>query len=85
MTTALYSGSFDPVTYGHLDVIARAAVLFDRLVVAVGVHHAKTALFSEEERIAMLRASTDEIAARIGRPIEISPFSGLVVDAARDA
>ncbi len=45
MTTAIYTGSFDPVTYGHLDVIGRAARLFGHLVVAVGAHHAKKALF----------------------------------------
>ncbi|WP_181706941.1 pantetheine-phosphate adenylyltransferase [Chthonobacter rhizosphaerae] len=85
MKTALYSGSFDPVTFGHVDVIRRAARLFDRLVVAMGVHHAKKALFSAEERVAMLRAVVDPIAADTGTPIEIVTFDGLVVDAARAA
>lgn len=85
MTTALYSGSFDPPTYGHLDVIERASRLFGRVVVAVGVHHAKKALFSADERIGMLDRAVGEIAARTGGTIEIRTFDGLVVEAAREA
>jgi pantetheine-phosphate adenylyltransferase len=85
MTTALYSGSFDPVTFGHLDVIARAARLFDRLVVAVGAHHSKSGLFQVDERVEMLRAATHGFATASARPVEIVTFHGLLVDAARDA
>lgn len=82
MTTALYSGSFDPPTLGHVGIIRRGAALFDRLVVAVGAHHAKAGLFPVSERIGMLA----EIAAGIapGR-IDVVSFDGLVVEAARKA
>jgi pantetheine-phosphate adenylyltransferase len=85
MTRALYSGSFDPVTFGHLDVVGRAARIFPELVVAVGVHHSKKALFGEAERIAMLESAVAPIAASTGCRIEVRPFSGLVVDAVREA
>lgn len=85
MTTALYSGSFDPVTVGHLDVIARAARLFDRLVVAVGAHHSKSAIFTPAERVAMLEAAVAPVAAATASRIEVTTFSGLVVEAARSA
>ena len=83
MRTALYSGSFDPVTFGHVDVITRASRLFERLVVAVGVHHAKKALFGEGDRIEMLETVAREISAATGGSIEIVTFDGLVVEAAR--
>ena len=73
--TAIYSGTFDPVTLGHLDVIRRAANLFDRLVVAVAVAHHKNTLFSLDERIALLQASLSDEAN-----IEVVSFEGLVVD-----
>lgn len=85
MKTALYSGSFDPVHLGHVDVVRRAARLFDRVVLAIGVHHAKAGLLSPEDRAAMLRAVADPITAETGTPIEIVTFDGLVVDAARAA
>lgn len=84
MTVALYSGSFDPVTYGHLDIVERAARLFDGLIVAVGTHHSKSGLFDAEARIAMLTEAIRPIAVRTGRSIAVSPFSGLVVEAARE-
>jgi pantetheine-phosphate adenylyltransferase len=79
------SGSFDPVTNGHLDVIARAARMVDRLVVGIGVHPGKTPLFSADERIAMLEAETDPIAASSGCAIAIVTFANLTVDAAKAA
>ena len=84
MTTALYAGSFDPVTYGHLDVIERASRLFDRLFVAVGIHHEKKGEFDAAEREAMLRELVVPIAARTGGLIEVVVFSGLVVEVARE-
>jgi len=81
--TIFYAGSFDPVTFGHLDLIARAARLFDRVVVGVGVHHGKKPLFADAERVSLLR---DEI-ARLGLAgsgaAEVVTFDNLVVDAAR--
>lgn len=78
-----YSGSFDPVTLGHMDVIARAARMVDRLAIGIGVHPAKTPLFSGEERIAMLSEETKSIARKTGTVIEISTFDDLAVAAAR--
>lgn len=75
---ALFPGSFDPITSGHVDLIRRATRLFDRVVVAVLVNPAKTGLFAVDERLDLLR----EVCAGMGR-VEIDSFSGLVVDYAR--
>ena len=83
--TGFTSGSFDPVTNGHLDVIARAARMVDALVIGIGVHPGKTPLFSADERIAMLEAETAPIADAAGCKIEIVTFANLTVDAARAA
>ena len=77
-----YSGSFDPVTLGHTDVVARAARLVDRLVIGIGVNPGKAALFSDTERIEMLCTETRAIAKATGTAIEIVTFAGLAVDAA---
>ena len=76
--TAVCPGSFDPVTYGHLDVIARAASRFDRLVVACTQNLGKKGLFGVDERIALLEAVTGDL-----DNIEIAPFDGLLVDFCR--
>ena len=78
MSNALYPGSFDPVTLGHLDLIARGAALFGRLVVAVADNPRKNAVFTAAERVAMLRRHTK----RHGN-VEVVSFSGLVVDYAK--
>ncbi len=79
--TAFYAGSFDPITSGHLDIIRRGLLLFDGLVVGVGVHHGKTPMFSGADRVAMIE---DEI-VRLGAAdrARAVTFSGLAVDAAR--
>ncbi|MGD0763696.1 MAG: pantetheine-phosphate adenylyltransferase [Roseiarcus sp.] len=82
---AFYSGSFDPLTNGHLDVIARATALCDRLVVGVGTNPNKTALFSIEERLAMIRDAAAPAAKRVGCALETIAFSGLAIEAARAA
>lgn len=75
MRIFVYPGSFDPVTYGHLDIIDRAAKICDKLIVAVLVNRSKTPVFTVEERVSFLRDSLN------GRPnIEIATFSGLLVD-----
>jgi pantetheine-phosphate adenylyltransferase len=79
-----YPGSFDPVTLGHSDVIARACRLVDKLVIGIGVHDAKKPMFSADERIAMLEAETKPIAASTGTAIAIATFTGLAVAAAHD-
>jgi len=73
---AIYPGSFDPVTYGHLDLIERAARLFPRLVVAVVGNPSKQAMFTTEERVALLEAEV----APLGPGIEVEAFDGLLVD-----
>lgn len=78
-----YSGTFDPVTLGHTDVIARAATLVDRLVIGIGVHETKKPMFSAGERAELLMHETREIARRVGTAIDIVTFSNLVVDAAK--
>ncbi|MGQ0671331.1 MAG: pantetheine-phosphate adenylyltransferase [Hyphomicrobium sp.] len=83
--TGFLSGTFDPVTLGHTDVIGRAAALVDRLVIGIGVHPAKKPLFTGEERVTMLSAETRAIAKRTGTKIEIVTFATLVVTAAGEA
>lgn len=78
-----YSGSFDPVTFGHTDVIARACRLVDKLVIGIGVHAEKKPLFNAQERIDMLAAETGEIAKATGTAIEIATFDNLAVDTAK--
>ncbi len=78
-----YSGSFDPVTLGHTDVIERACRLVEKLVIGIGVHPAKSPLFSADERIDMLNVETKTIAHATGTDIEIVTFSSLAIEAAR--
>jgi pantetheine-phosphate adenylyltransferase len=78
---AFYSGSFDPVTLGHMDLIERGLRLFDKIVVGIGVHHGKKPLFSADERIAMLKAEIAGLGAA-GARVEVVTFDNLVVDAA---
>ena len=85
LRTGFYSGSFDPVTLGHTDVIARAATLVDRLVIGIGVHPAKQPMFSAAERVQMLTDETRAIARKTGTVIEIETFDNLAVDAAAAA
>lgn len=82
--TGLYPGTFDPVTNGHLDVIARAARLVDRLVVGVAINAGKGPLFPLDERVALVKAETDRIAARTGCDVVVMPFTGLLVGFARE-
>ncbi len=75
MRIAVCPGSFDPVTYGHVDIVTRAAALFDKVIVAVLVNDSKRSLFSVDERIEMLRQAATEMAA-----VDVRTFSGLLVD-----
>ncbi|MBB5762332.1 pantetheine-phosphate adenylyltransferase [Methylorubrum rhodesianum] len=81
--TALYAGSFDPVTNGHLDVVRQACRLVPRLVLAIGVHPGKAPLFSAEERAALLRETCGPLAAAEGASLEVVTFDDLAVSAAR--
>ena len=80
-----YSGSFDPITHGHTDAIARALALVDELVIGIGVHHGKVPLFTADERIAMVEAETKPLARKHGGVIRVVTFDNLVVEAARAA
>ena len=79
MITAVYPGSFDPATYGHLDVIKRASISFDHVVVGVLNNSAKSPLFSVEERVNIIRGVTRQLAN-----VEVRPFSGLTINFARE-
>ncbi len=83
--TALYAGSFDPVTNGHLDVVRHTVRLADRLVLAVGVNPGKAPLFSADERLAMLQEICAPLAREAKCELQCVTFSGLVVEAARKA
>ena len=80
---ALYPGSFDPVTNGHLDVVRHAVGLCDRLVVAIGVHPGKKPLFSVEERLEMLQEVFGPVAAKAGCAFDCITFDDLAVTAAQ--
>ncbi len=80
---ALFPGSFDPVTNGHLDVVRQAARLADRLVLAIGSHPGKTPLFTVEERLDMLEQTCGPVARAAGYELRWTTFSDLVVAAAR--
>lgn len=75
MTRAVCPGSFDPVTLGHLDIIGKAALLFDEVVVAVGVNPSKNRLFGPEERVDMLQRATADLPG-----VRVAGFTGLVTD-----
>ncbi len=79
MLRAVYPGSFDPVTYGHLDIIKRAASLVDELIVGVLNNNAKTPLFSIEERVKMLEEVTKDLSN-----VKAVPFEGLLIDFAEE-
>ncbi len=79
MKTAIYPGSFDPVTLGHYDIIERSSQIFDRLIVGVLNNSAKSPLFSVEERVKMLKDVTKELPN-----VEVKSFNGLLIDFARE-
>lgn len=78
MNAAIYPGSFDPLTLGHLDIIKRASIMFDELTVSVLDNKAKNALFSVEERVSILKEVVKDLPN-----VEVDSFSGLLVDYAR--
>jgi pantetheine-phosphate adenylyltransferase len=82
---ALFAGSFDPMTNGHLDVVRSSVPMVDRLVLAVGIHPGKVPLFATEERIAMLEEVCAPVARAAGCQIAVSTFADLVVTATRRA
>lgn len=78
MRKAIYPGSFDPITIGHLDVLQRTVGIFDEVVVGVALDNSKASLFSLDERVALLRDATRKI-----KHVQVKPFEGLLVDFAR--
>ena len=79
MSIAVYPGSFDPVTYGHIDIIERSAKVFDKLIVAVLVNSAKKPLFTTQEKVDMICKATSHL-----DNVEVVSFSGLLVDFAKE-
>jgi len=82
---ALYPGSFDPVTNGHLDVVRHAVILCDRLIVSIGVHSGKKPLFSTEERLEIVRSVFAPIAQKAGCAFDCNTYDNLTVTAAQKA
>jgi pantetheine-phosphate adenylyltransferase len=80
---ALFPGSFDPVTNGHLDVVRQAARLADRVVLAIGTHPGKAPMFAVEDRLAMLEETCGPLARAAGSELRCTTFADLVVTAAR--
>ena len=76
---AVYPGSFDPITLGHVEILERAASLFDRVIVAIGQHPTKRGYFSPEERVGLVAASTEHLPG-----VTVEKFSGLVVEFCRE-
>ncbi|MBP1805983.1 pantetheine-phosphate adenylyltransferase [Rubellimicrobium aerolatum] len=84
MRIGLYPGTFDPVTLGHTDIIRRACVLVDRLVIGVAINRDKGPLFPLEERVALIEGEIGAIAAERATEIVVHPFENLLIDCARD-
>lgn len=78
MTTAIYPGTFDPLTYGHLDVLGRACNLFDKVIIAIAINTEKKPIFSTEERLEMIKANLPQFPKA-----EVQSFKGLTVDFAK--
>ena len=85
MRVGLYPGSFDPVTYGHVDIVRRAAHLVDKLMIAVGTHHDKHPLFTAEERVKLTKEVLTPVANEIGLELAVTTYDNLTVDAAKES
>jgi pantetheine-phosphate adenylyltransferase len=84
MRIGLYPGTFDPITLGHSDIIKRAMLLVDRLVIGVAINRDKGPLFALEERVEMVERECAAIATATGGEIVVHPFENLLIDCARD-
>lgn len=81
MKIAIYPGTFDPITYGHLDIIERASRLFDKIIITVAINPSKKPLFSAKDRVFLIKESIAKITD--GAILEVETFKGLIVDFAR--
>jgi pantetheine-phosphate adenylyltransferase len=84
MRIGLYPGTFDPITLGHIDIIQRAAMLMDRLVIGVAINRDKGPLFTLEERVDLIEAECAVLSVKTGTEIVAHPFENLLIDCARD-
>ena len=84
MRIGLYPGTFDPLTLGHIDIINRASMLVDRLVIGVAINRDKSPLFNLDERVKMIEAECSSLSKRTGTEIIAHPFENLLVDCAND-
>ena len=82
--TALYPGTFDPLTNGHVDLLESAFRLCDRLVIAIGVHPSKEPMLSVDDRLELIETVATPLGEAAGVPVEVSTFDNLVVDFARE-
>ena len=80
----LYPGTFDPITLGHIDIIKRASLLVDRLVIGVAINRDKSPLFNLDERVQMIEAECSGLSLRTGTEIIAHPFENLLIDCAKD-
>ena len=84
MRIGLYPGTFDPITLGHIDIIRRATVLVDRLVIGVAINRDKGPLFTLEERVSMIEAECGKLSRETGVAIVAHPFENLLIDCAKE-
>ena len=84
MRIGLYPGTFDPITLGHIDIIKRASMLVDRLVIGVAINRDKSPLFDLDERVKMIEAECSSLSKKTGTEIIAHPFENLLVDCAND-
>ena len=84
MRIGLYPGTFDPITLGHIDIISRASLLVDRLVIGVAINRDKSPLFSLDERVSMLEEECNYLSEQTGTEIVVHPFENLLIDCAHD-
>ena len=84
MRIGLYPGTFDPITLGHIDIIRRASLLVDRLVIGVAINRDKAPLFTLEERVEMLEKDCANLSEQTGTEIIVHPFENLLINCAHD-
>ena len=84
MRIGLYPGTFDPITLGHIDIIRRASLLVDRLVIGVAINRDKSPLFSLDDRVSMLEEECNYLCGQTGTEIVVHPFENLLIDCAHD-